>query len=345
MKKIIKASKLNIGDKIALISPSSPLASKVLHRTERAKNFLEKMGFIVVLGKNALHPGDYSAGTAEERASDVMEAFSDSSIKGIISFIGGFHSNQILKYLDFNIVRKNPKVFCGYSDISVLHFAFLTQAKLSTFYGPAALTQWAENPQPLPYTVDYFRKAVMSHEPIGEITPSPAWTDEVLNWFEKKDMERSRLLQNNNGYIWLKEGVAAGNLVGGCITSILHLRGTKYWPDFTDTIFFFDTPESSGSIMKGEPLSRVDAHLADLELSGVFEKISGMIVGRPYGYTLEESKLFQQLLIQRLQKYSFPILFNADIGHTDPMITIPLGVEARMSSEKNSFQIVEAGVL
>lgn len=342
---LIKPPKLKIGDTVGLISPSAPLAGLVPHRTQKAIKGLKEMGFKVKVGKSALKVTKYTAGSPRERAEDINSFFKDKEIKAIICFIGGNHSNQILKYIDFDLVKKNPKIFLGYSDATVLHFAFYTQSNLVTFYGPAALTQFAESPRILPYTEEYFKKALMETKPVGKIIPSSYWTDEVLDWFKKEDLKRQKKMKKNRGWQWLKQGKAKGHILGGCITSMMHLRGTKFWPDFKNSIFFWEIPESDCDFTKGEKIENIDSYLTDLELSGVFEKIKGMIIGRPFGYSRKELNLLAKIIKEKFKKYNFPILFNVDIGHTDPMITIPLGVKVRIDSSKNLFEIKEKGVL
>ncbi len=345
MKKLIKAKSLKKGDTIGIVSPSSGMAGRVPHRVERGVKMLENIGFNVRLGKNALKVTDYTAGSAEERAEDLNDFFTDSSVKAIISFIGGFHSNQIVKFLDLKAIKKNPKIFMGYSDMTVLHHVFYSKCNLVTFYGLAVLTQFAENPVILSYTKEYFEKAVMSNKPIGKLQSSDFYTDEVLNWFEKKDLERPRNIKKNNGWRWLKKGKSEGPILGGCITSMMHLRGTEYWPDFRGKNFFWEIPESSCNFAKGEPISKIDSYLADLKLSGVFDVIKGMIIGRPFGYTDKESLELQSIIIKNMKDYDFPILYNVDIGHTDPILTIPLGVMSKLDSDKNEFSIIESGVI
>lgn len=341
---LIKPLKLKIGDTVGLISPSAPLAGLVSHKTKRAIEMLKEVGFKVKIGRHALKVTGYTAGSVKERAEDINLFFKEKDVKTIICFIGGNHSNQILKYLDFNLIKRNPKIFLGYSDATVLHFAFYTQANLITFYGPAALTQFAENPRILSYTEEYFKKALMVVRPIGEINPSTYWTDEILDWFEKEDLKKLRKMKKNKGWQWLKRGKAEGSILGGCITSMMHLRGTKYWPDFSGSILFWETPESGDDFTKGEKVENVDSYLTDLELSGVFKEIKGMIVGRFFGYSEKERKEVIKIIKMRSADYTFPILANVDIGHSDPMITVPLGVKTTIDSSKNLFEIKESGI-
>ncbi|PIW92372.1 MAG: LD-carboxypeptidase [Candidatus Nealsonbacteria bacterium CG_4_9_14_0_2_um_filter_37_38] len=344
MPKLIKPKLLRKGDTIGIISPSAPLAGLVSHRVKNGVEMIKKMGFKVVLGKNALKVSEYTAGSAEERAQDINDFFGDKKIKAIFSFIGGSHSNQILKHLDFNLIKRNPKIFLGYSDITVLHFALNTQANLVSFYGPAVLTQFAENPEIIPYTKKYLEKTIMNVQPLGKIVPSLAWTDESLDWFKKEDLKRPRRMEKNKGWEWLKKGKGEGVILGGCISSMMHLRGTKYWPDFKNSILFWEISESESDFTKGESPENIDSCLTDLESLGLFKQIKGMIVGRPFGYTPKQVSLLKKIIYKRTKDYNFPILFGVDIGHTDPMITIPLGIKVKLDSAKNVFYFSENGV-
>ena len=343
--RLIKPKKLKKGDAIGLISPSAPLAGLVPHRTKKAVKMLEELGFKVKVGKNALKITGYTAGSPKERAEDINSFFRDKEVKAIICFIGGNHSSQILKYLNFQLIKRNPKIFVGYSDATVLHFAFYTQCSLVTFYGPSALAQFAENPKIFSYTKEYFKKALEETKPIGKIKPSSYWTDEIPDWFKKEDLKRPRKMEKNKGWQWLRKGKAEGPILGGCITSMVHLRGTKYWPDFSGSIFFWEIPESDNDFTKGERIENIDSYLTDIELSGIFKKIKGMIVGRFFGYSKQEEKEIIKIIKARTAEYKFPILIGVDIGHTDPMITVPLGVKVKIDSSKNLFKIVETGVI
>lgn len=345
MVQLIKPMHLRNGDTIGIVSPSAPLAGLVPHRVKKGITMLKKLGFKIKIGKHALKVTNYTAGSAKERADDINIFFKDKKIKAIFTFIGGNHSNQILKYLDFNLIKRNPKIFVGYSDATVLHFAFYTKVNLVSFYGPAVLTQFAENPKIFSYTKEYFKKSLKNNQAIGKVSPSLEWTDEVLDWFKKEDLKRSRRMKKNIGWQWLKEGAAKGPILGGCIASIMHLRGTTYWPDFSESILFWEISEASNDFTKGEDVSNIDAYLTDLELSGVFKKINGMIVGRPFGYTKDQIFQLIQTIKERTKRYHFPILFSVDIGHTDPMITIPIGVRVRMNSNKNIFEFIESGTI
>jgi len=329
--------KLKIGDTIGIVSPSSCLGGLVQRRFYQGIKKLEELGFRVLVGEHALDVTGYTAGSAKERASDIMDFFRNPEVNAIICSIGGFHSNELLKELDFDVIKENPKIFLGYSDATVLHFAFHTQCDLVTYYGPSVMNQLADNTAINDYSMEYFKKALMQEGEIGEVEPAAIWSDELLNWFGDEDLHKEQKQNENTGYEWLKPGKAEGAILGGCIESMLHLRGTKYWPSFEKKIFFWEIAERSEDISRGKEVSIIDSYLTDLELSGVFSQINGMVIGRPYGYTEEETEQLKKVILRKTEDYSFPILFNVNIGHADPIITVPLGAEVKLDSEKNLF--------
>ncbi|MCD4760180.1 LD-carboxypeptidase [archaeon] len=340
--KLIKPLKLEKGDTIAFIAPASGFAVLTLHRLEKGKKFFEELGYKVKIFSTAKKNLGISSDTAENRAKDIMDAFKDSRIKAIITTIGGNTSHQTLEYLDFETIKKNPKIFCGYSDITSLHLALYSKTGLVCFYGPAVITQFGDNPKPDEFTSNHFFKAVTSS--IGEIKPSKQWTDDKsVNWINKDDLKKKRKYKENKGYEWLKKGKAKGKILGGCLPVILHLAGTEYWPDFKGKILLLETPEGE-DFRKGESLENMDSALGDLRNLGLFKQIKGIVFGRGFGYTKEQIKQLKDIISYNTRDYNFPILYNVDIGHTDPIITIPLGVKIEIDSSKNRFKILESGV-
>jgi muramoyltetrapeptide carboxypeptidase len=336
--KIIRPPRLRPGDKIAIVSPSSGCAGLFPHRTQRGLSEIRHLGFTPVLAPHALNCVSYVSDSPENRAIDINMMFRDPEIKAIIAAIGGNHSCHLLNLLDYETIAKNPKVFMGYSDITVLNNAIHKMTGLVTFNGPALITDFAEMPHMYPYTQKYCFKALGNPKPIGHIEASPIWTEEFLDWNEKKDMERPRKLESSPGWTWLKKGIGEGHLLGGCIESLEHLRGTKYWPDFNGAIFFFETSEE-----KPTP-AEIDAILMDYENMGILAQINGMIVGRPMLYDAAEKRLLREIILARTAKFRFPIITDMDFGHTAPQFTLPLGVRARINAEKRIFEILESAV-
>jgi len=341
--KLTIPQRLSVGDKIGIISPSSGLAGVFTHRAENGRKMLERLGFKVVFAKGSLEVDGYVSASVEERVRDIHRMFSDKTISAIICSVGGDHSNQLLKYLDFELIKKNPKIFIGYSDITILHYAIAKKAMLRTYYGPCLITEFGEFPRILPYTLEYFRKAVMDEKPIGEIKASETWTDEILDWSKKLDLKRPRRLLKNPGYEWWGNGAVEASLFGGAIPSINHLAGTPYWVDPKDKVFFIDLPEGH---QFGEPLplSSVDSYLSDLDNLDFFKDIKGLIIGRPYRLKARDISALKSIIKKYTRGTTYPILFNANIGHASPIITIPLDSKIRLDSKKNLFELLEGGV-
>lgn len=339
MTDLILPKKLKKGDTIGVISPSAGLAPFAMHRIDKAVSFLESQGYKIKMGSSALKNSGYVSASAEERVKDIHTMFEDKEISMIICTIGGNHSNQLLKYLDFDLIRNNPKIFMGYSDITVLHYAIQSQSGLATYYGPCLLNQFGEHPDILPYTLDYFEKAAVDNSVSYEIKPSETWTDEILNWFEKKDMERPRTLIKNEGYEWLRKGNVRGRLVGGAIPSINHMAGTKYWLDVKDKILLIDIPEGD-AIDCGLSISNVDAYFADLDNLGVFENIAGLIIGRPYHYSKEEHEELKKMVLSYTENKKCPTLYNVNVGHVDPIATFSYGDTIELDSEQGALRII-----
>ena len=268
--------------------------------------------------------------------------FLDKEVKAIVCTIGGDHSNQILKYLDFDLIRNHSKIFMGYSDITVLHLAIAKKSNLRTYYGPCIISEFGEYPEILPYTLKYFKKALSSVNKIGEIPQSDSWTWEFLDWAEKKDQTRARALIPTKGYEWWRPGKSKGQIFGGCVPAINHLAGTEYWVDLTEKIMFIDIPESEPG--KKFPVALLDSFLADLDNLGVFQTIKGLIIGRPYFYEDGDNVKLKKIIDYYTHDFDYPILFNANIGHVSPIITLPLGAEVLLDSENNKFAILESGV-
>ena len=343
MTSLQKPKRLQKGDTVGIVAPSSGLAGLFPHRIERGLAEVRKLGFTPLLSSYALQRSGYVSSSPQQRAADLHELFQNPKVTAIICTIGGNHANQVLKYLDFDLIKKNKKIFVGYSDITVLHYAFYCKANFMTFYGPCIISEFGEYPSLLPYTKEYFLKAVMQSDSIGEIRASETWTDEFLDWFRKKDLERPRKLEHSSGYEWWRHGSAEGPILGGAIPSINHLAGTEYWVDPKGAIFFIDIPE--GSPGGPFPVSDLDAFLADLDNLGVFKSIAGLIIGRPYRYSTDEVASLRTIVEYYTAGSAYPILYNANIGHASPIITVPLGATVRLDSSTNSFSIEESGVV
>lgn len=265
--------------------------------------------------------------------------FGDQEIKAIVAMIGGDHSCHLLPLLDFDLIRQNPKIFMGYSDVTVLNVAIWARTGLVTFNGPALMVELAEYPEVFAYTERQMIKALCSAEPVGQIEPSAWWTEELLSWDEKEDLTRARSGQPSEGWTWLKEGRAEGVLVGGCLESMQHLRGTPFWPDLDGAVLFLETSEE-----RPDP-EKVDGILMDYENMGAFARIRGLLFGRPMFYEPEEREQLREVILERTARYGFPVVADMDFGHTSPMFTLPIGCRAVIDADRGRFEIVEPAVV
>jgi muramoyltetrapeptide carboxypeptidase len=335
---MLKATVLQEGDIIGIVSPSWGGAGAFPHRVENGIQYLKSLGYKVKVGEYALNQDGFVSDTAENRAQDIHDMFRDPEVKMILAAIGGDHSCHLLPLLDFDLIRQNPKIFMGYSDITVLNVAIWQQTGLTTFNGPALITDFAEFPRMFDYTEQYFLKAVTKARPIGKIEPSGWWTEEMLDWATQADLERPRQQTESTGWNWLKPGFGEGPLIGGCIESLQHLRGTPYWPDWSGAIMFIETSEEAPSP------ETVDGILMDYENMGVLAQLAGMLVGRPMRYSEQEKLALREIILARTAKYHFPIISDMDFGHTAPQFTLPLGCRAEIDSRQATFEIMDAAV-
>lgn len=341
---VVKPPALIPGDRICIIAPSSSGSASYPHRVERGKSALEALGFEVDLYPSVFRNHLGSGGTPEERAADIHRAFSDPLVSAIIAATGGLTLNEVLPLLDFDLIRRNPRIFCGYSDNTLLHAAILSQAGFVSFYGPCLITQFGEFPSPLQYTIDSFMRVLCRPDDAYTVLPSGEWTDEILDWRAKTDLTRPREVHPNlDGHIWLREGSCCGQLVGGCLPSLLQMTGSPFSFDFKGRVLMIETPPGE-DFSKGPSIAFVAAELAELRSAGIFDEISGLVVGRPFGMPKSDRKAFLEVIRSETEGFDFPVLANVNIGHADPIVTMPIGCAVLLDSSRNLFQISETAV-
>lgn len=332
--RLTKPPRVRPGDTVAVVSPAFGAVGRWPHRVERATAYLESLGLKARLMPNAARSQGWASASPEARVADLHDAFADDMVAVVLAGIGGNHSNQLLPLLDFELIRANPKVFQGYSDITVLHWALAKHAGLGTFYGPALVPELGEFPEVLPYTDHHLRAAWFGDEPIA-YEPSDVWTDELLEFDTKADLKRARQLRDGEGWITIRAGKARGHLFGGCLETICwHLKGSDAWIDPEGAILLLELSEEA------PPPAHVDSYLTDLEQLGVFDSAAALMVARPYGYTPELAELLWDVVARRTEASGLPVLANVDAGHTDPMLTLPFGVEAEMDTQRKFLRLL-----
>ncbi len=344
MMNLIKPNRLRPGDKIATVSSSWGGAGdeRLRYRYETGKKRLEEeFGLKVFEMENTLKGSKYLYEHPEKRAEDLMNAFSHSSIKGIFSCIGGDDSIRMLPYIDFEVIRKNPKVFIGYSDTTITHFMCL-KAGLSSFYGASILGEFGENVKIYDYTVKWLKKTLFSDEIIGRIPQAEEWTGDRIEWIEENKF-KVKTMYKNNGYELLQgKGKVTGHLIGGCMEVMEMMKGSSLWPSqdiFKNSILFFETSEDMP-----DP-TYVKYWLRNYGTLGILNSINGIIWGKPYQEKYYDE--YKDMILKVMAEFGLidlPILYNMSFGHNQPMMCIPMGVSGEIDCENISFKILDAGV-
>ncbi|PLT31136.1 S66 family peptidase [Peribacillus deserti] len=341
---LIKPKKLQAGDRVATVSPSWGGAGEpaLRWRYEQGVNRLEEIfGLKVIPMPNSLKGGDYLYKSPQARAEDLMTAFKDESIKGIISNIGGEDSIRLLPYIDFDVINENPKIFMGYSDVTISHL-FCHKAGISSFYGPAILTDFAENVEMDPYTIEMVKRTLFSNDIIGEIQPANEWTSERLEWIEENKNRRRTMQKNLGNEVLQGSGVVQGHLIGGCIEVLEFAKGTDLWPEkkhWENSVLFFETSEE-----KPEP-NLIKYWLRNYAVQGILKIVNGIIFGKPKDEKyFDEYKEEIQKVMKEFDLENLPILYNLNFGHTEPKFILPYGAMAEINCEKRTFSILESGV-
>lgn len=346
---VVKPSRLRPGDTVAAVTLSWGGPGAYPHRYEAGKRqFEQTFGCRVVETRYALRDAAWIAANPKARADDLMEAFADESIRAVISTIGGDDSVRILRHLDLGVIRDHPKIFMGYSDTTVAHFACMA-AGLTSFYGPSFMSGFAENGGMHPYLVDSVRRTLFSAEPLGDVRPNTeGWTVERLDWGEPANQTRRRTLTPSTGWRWLRgTGRVRGALMGGCIDVMEWLKGTVVWPPpdaWTGAVLFLETSEEA------PPPQHVERWLRSYGAQGILDRIAAVLIGRPGGHTLPiaDHALYDDAVMRVIRGelgLDVPIVAGMDFGHTDPFLVLPYGAIAEIDCDTRSFSIVDAAVV
>lgn len=335
---VILPPALRPDDTIGIISPSWFGGETFIRRASRGIRMLESLGYHVSVADHAFENAGHVSASALTRANDLHAMFANPDVRMILCTIGGTHASEILPLLDFGLIASNPKILMGFSDITVLHNAIHSETNLVTFYGPGLLTDWAEYPTMPPFSLDAALKAITRTDAVGPLDTAGEWTDEFLDWEAGEDETRLRVHTPSTGWNWINEGTASGRLFGGCLESLQHLRGTRWWPDFDDAILFFETSEDCPS-----PIA-FDEMFLDYANMGILDRVNGLLVSRPYGFDASQHDHFIDLLTRRVAPYDIPVVANMDFGHTSPQHTIPIGVGATINSSSRQVTIDEPAV-
>ena len=291
-------SKLKIGDTIGIVEPSSPIIGDNIDELNRAKEIAERSGFKVKYSKNLFSNTNGYCSTAKEKAEDINEMFADKNVKMIWCAKGGNNSNSTFEYLDYELIRQNPKIICGYSDITSLTNIITEKTGLVTFSGTNFKTIATDE-------TDFSYK-------------------QALNRFLNESL---KFEPENENYITIQEGKAEGELIGGNLSLTKELVCGKYSIDFADRILFL---EELG--YESDPVV-VSNSLYYMKQNGVFDKIKGLWIGN---YEHQSGITLEKIILDVLEnKYKFPIIKSNNFGHIENKIVIPIGTKAEINTNEN----------
>lgn len=303
----IKPKRLQHGATLGLIAPASPIYS------DREFNYmlssLKALGYSLKLGKHVRDRKGYLAGEDVDRVSDLHAMFQDPEVDGIICIRGGWGSNRLLPLINFDLIKKNPKVFVGFSDITSLHLSILKKTGLVTFHGPVGKSDWNT------FTVD-------------------SWNS-VLHNAEKAEFA---LPEQEVGAFTINGGTTSGKLLGGNLTVLTSMIGSEYLPDFKDAILFLEDV--------GEDVYRVDRMLTQLKLSGILQELNGFVFGKCTECGQNANSLsLKEVFDDHLKELHIPAFYGAMISHEEQNSTIPVGVKAQLNADEKTIILQESGVL
>jgi len=314
----VKPERLNPGDTVGIISPASAPADPA--NIDRSIEALQRLGFRAKLASNVRRRWGFLAGNDRERAADLMKMFADRAVKGIVCVRGGYGTARLLSQLDYRIIRANPKVFVGYSDITSLHCAFLKHAGLVSFHGPMLNSDFIKPDLPK-FTVESFRRTVTQAAPPGSICQG----------YRRKTVSI------------LRRGIASGPLLGGNISILCATLGTPFQPVFKGRILFFEDVD--------EVPYRFDRMLTHLLNAGLLQQVAGVAIGinaecgdpkakrsKEYRQTLED------VFRERLLPLKVPVVAGLPFGHIPLNATLPVGVRAKLDAGKGDLLVTEAAV-
>lgn len=318
----MKPPKLKTGDQVAIISPSDTIADKKEKLAQARKNFEQATGLRTVLGPNALAQNYYAAGTVRQKLDDFHWAITNPEIKAVLFGFGGKTAIDLVDKLDYELIRRNPKIIAGISDATTLLSAINAKTGLVTFYGLELLDFATE---PMNYEIESIKKTWFDGEP-GAIRPNPDWRN-----FDG-------LPTSYKGWRTIREGVAKGKIVGGNYGMFAQLYHTDYVPRCDGNIL----------VMEAYQYHKRNLHqaFAQLRLWGAFDRISGLVVGYCLGSddpaTLGDDRDLADILLDATEGYSFPIMQIGEIGHKVENIMLPIGAKVQLNATNKELIIQES---
>ena len=303
-------AKLKLGDEVRVVSPAVSLGFISEDQRLLARERLEALGLLCSFSTNAEVLDRFDSSPVEVRVSDLHEAFADPGVGGILTTLGRYNSNGLLDYLDYDLIRDNPRVFCGFSDITALTTAIHARTGLVTYSGPHFTTFGMR--RGIEYTTEYFERCLMREEPF-EVLPADHWSDDP--WYEDQE---NRNFVPNSGYETIHEGEAEGRLLGGNLGTLSLLFGTPFMPNLEESLLLLEDDEEMTPV-------HFDRLLQSLIHQPGFEGVRGIVVGRFQRASSMDLDTLKAIIESKRELDGIPVIANASFGHTTPQFTFPIG--------------------
>ena len=316
----LKPVRLNYGDTIGLIAPGWLITEEQL---QESINQITKLGFVPIYSERILGKNGYFSGTDKQRAKDINEMFLNPHVKGIFCTNGGYGCTRILNLIDYQTIIENPKIIIGYSDVTALLNAINQKTNLITFHGPISRTVKYE------YSASQLERVLIN--PNQKLTIESY--QEYLNYRKDKP--------EYNRYT-ITSGIATGKLIGGNLTLITSMIGTEYQLDFTDKIVFIEDI--------GEEPYKIDRMLTQLIETGELQKASGIVFGIMKGCEKSDkskapnSFTLREVIEERIKPLNIPSVYGLSFGHLGNNFTIPIGIKAKLDTDKMTIELLENAV-
>lgn len=316
---LVKPRRLRPGDTVGLVTPSTYVSDP--DRLWLAQRTIEELGLRSKMGRSVGRREGYLGGTIRERAEDLHAMFADPEVKAVFCVRGGYGAAMLLDSLDYALIRKNPKILLGYSDITALHLAVHRLTGLVTFHGPVVLSGLTD------WTLEHFRRALFETKPLGRLSNPP----------------EPRPIRPRHPWRAVRPGKARGPLMGGNLTLISTTLGTPYEIQTEGKILFLEDV--------GEEPYSIDRMLTHLRLAGKFRGIRGLVWGecascrpREFQPGFESTFSTGEVVQNILGGLDVPVLSGLVVGHTDDQLTLPLGVEAELDADAGTLTILESAL-
>ena len=317
------AARLQEGDEVRIVSPAVSLGFIPEDQKSMARERLEGLGLRLSFSTNAEVMDRFDSSPVEARVSDLHEAFADSGVRGILTTLGGYNSNGLLGYLNYDLIRANPKIFCGFSDITALATAIQARTSLVTYSGPYFTTFGMQHG--IDYTMEYFERCLMREEPL-EVLPADHWSDDL--WYQDQD---NRDFVPNPGYEIMYEGEAERKLLGGNLGTLCLLFGTPYMPDLEGSILLLEDDEEVNAV-------HFDRGLQSLIHQLGFEGVQGIVFGKFQRASNMDQDALTAIVESKRELYGMPVA-GASFGHTTPQFTFPIGGYGRLQAGEETAQL------